>query len=146
MPQSINQPLQACKIQELSRGMILRHFHIEIRTGVSKVLGSEDGAFLADQQGRLKSINIEYVPLKRKRKELTLKVLQPTLSGQMDKSHTLRPLTPWTFRRSSTTPCLTMELPSRGAMLHVPRLCQVVSTWRCTETVLVMGSLLFSVA
>lgn len=36
--------------------MILRHFHIEIRTGVSNVLGSEDGAFLADQQGRTERI------------------------------------------------------------------------------------------
>jgi len=63
----------------------------------------------------------------------TLKVLQPTLSGQIDKSQTLRPLTPWTLRRSSTTPPWgAMELPSRGAMLHVPRQCQVVSTWRET--------------
>lgn len=59
---------------------------------------------------------------------LLLYVLQPTLSGQMDRSETLRPLTPWTLRRSSSTPCLTMLLPSLGAMEHVPRECQVVST------------------
>jgi hypothetical protein len=58
-----------------------------------------------------------------------LYVLQPTLSGQMDRSATLRPLTPWTLRRSSRTPCLTIELPLRGAMEHVPRECHVVSTW-----------------
>lgn len=46
-------------------------------------------------------------------------VLQPTLSGQMLRSATLRPLTPCTLRRSSTTPCLTMLLPSRGAMEQV---------------------------
>jgi hypothetical protein len=57
-----------------------------------------------------------------------LYVLQPTLSGQMDKSATLRPFTPCTFRRSSSTPCLTMELPSLGAMEHVPSECHVVST------------------
>lgn len=67
-------------------------------------------------------------------KKLTLNVLQPTLSGQMDRSQTFRPLTPWTFKRSSKTPpCGAMELPSRGAMLHVPRECQVVSTWRWTK-------------
>lgn len=68
---------------------------------------------------------------------LTLKVLQPTLSGQMDKSQTLRPFTPCTFKRSSTTPpCGAKELPSRGAMLQVPRECHVVSTWRWTKEVI----------
>jgi hypothetical protein len=46
-------------------------------------------------------------------------VLQPTLSGQMDRSATLRFFTPWTFKRSSRTPCLTMLFPSLGAMEQV---------------------------
>ncbi len=50
-----------------------------------------------------------------------LYVLHPTLSGQMDRSAHLRPRTPWTLRRSSRTPCLTIELPWRGAMEQVPR-------------------------
>jgi len=51
------------------------------------------------------------------------------LTGQILRSATFRPLTPCTLRRSSRTPCLTMELPSLGAIEHVPRECQVVSTW-----------------
>src|SRR6187402_1113355 len=46
-------------------------------------------------------------------------VLQPTLSGQMERSATLRFLTPWTLRRSSRTPCLTILFPSLGAIEHV---------------------------
>lgn len=64
---------------------------------------------------------------------LTLKVLQPTLSGQTERSETLSPLTPWTLRRSSSTPCFTIEFPSLGPILQVPRECHVVSTWRWTN-------------
>ena len=46
-------------------------------------------------------------------------MLHPTLSGQIDRSATLRFLTPWTLRRSSRTPCLTILLPSFGAMEQV---------------------------
>ena len=123
--------LQASKVHNFSRSMISRHFHVQCSAGISQILRNKHGAFLADQQCSLND-PLDWFPFSGMG-PLTLKVLHPTLSGQIDKSQTLRPSTPWTFKRSSTTPpCLAIELPSRGAMLHVPRECQVVSTWRWT--------------
>src|SRR5437762_12994326 len=52
----------------------------------------------------------------------------------MERSATLRFWRPWTLRRSSRTPCLTMLFPSFGAIEHVPRECHVVSTCRLTHS------------
>lgn len=124
-------PSKARKVGEFCWSMVSRDLHIQISSRIAKVLRNEDCALLADKESSLlvRMVSIWQNFKGTNKRTLTLKVLQPTLSGQIDRSQTLRPLTPCTLRRSSTTPPWgAIELPSRGAMLHVPRQCQVVST------------------
>lgn len=81
--------------------MVCRHLHIQGSTGVSQILGSQNCALFAYEESSL--VEQTYEPCSSnlgtkdngvEGKEHTLKVLHPTLSGQMDKSQTLRPLTP----------------------------------------------------
>ena len=59
----------------------------------------------------------------------------PTLSGQMDRSTTMRRSTPWTRRWGSTTP------PSaRGFMAQVPSECQVVRAVSRTQASMMASS------
>ena len=107
--------------------VVVGHLHFEGGARVAEVLGDKGSALLADQEGGRVPVKGVNTMLERTGVEITY-VLQPTLSGQIERSATLRPLTSCTFRRSSSTPCLTMLLPSLGAMEHVPKLCQVDST------------------
>lgn len=95
-------PSKTSKINEFSWSLVSGHLHLQCVSGVSQILCSEHCALLTNQKSSLVSL-LASIRL-RVTKSLTLKVLQPTLSGQIDKSQTLSPLTPCTFKRSSTTP------------------------------------------
>lgn len=135
--------------RRLAGRIVRRHLHIQRLTRVSKIFRREDGTLLTDKQSSGVSVPSQRcVPvtcisqcaricaaraeekqkIKRQKSSQHTYVLQPTLSGHMLRSATLRPWTPWTLRRSSRTPCLTMLLPSLGAIE------QVCSNWSVSRT------------
>ena len=105
--------------------MVRGHIHVQCCARIPQVLCYKNSTFLSNKESSLEFVTlVSFFTRSKEGKILTLKVLQPTLSGQIDRSQTLS--------SSTTPPCFAIELPSRGAMLHVPRECQVVSTWRWT--------------
>ncbi len=92
--------------------------HLKSLAAVSEVFSNKHSALLANKESCGIYILLSVTILCVKRCEYS-QVLQPTLSGQIERSATLRFLTPWTLRRSSSTPCLTILLPSLGAMEQV---------------------------
>ena len=123
---SITNRLQAVGEQDFARCIVRGDLHLQGFARVPQILTHEHSGLLADEKGSRVSGSL--VSVTSIAFVTATHVLQPTLSGQILKSATLRPSTPWTFRRSSSTPCLTMLLPSFGAMEQVPSECQVVST------------------
>lgn len=127
--------------RRLAGRIVRRNLHIQRLARVSKVFRREDGALLTDEQSggvpvpsqrcvlvtcisqraRIRTARAEVgeKQIERQKSSQHTYVLQPTLSGHMLRSATLRPWTPWTLRRSSRTPCLTMLLPSLGAIEQV---------------------------
>lgn len=123
---SITNRLQAVGEQDFARCMVRGNLHVQGFARVSQILTHEHSSLLANEKGSRVSeslVNASFIAF-----GTATYVLQPTLSGQILRSATLRPSTPCTFRRSSNTPCLTILFPSFGAMEQVPSECQVVST------------------
>ena len=92
--------------------------HLKSLAAVTEVFSNKHSALLANKESCGIYVLLSAAILCVERREYS-QVLQPTLSGQIERSATLRFLTPWTLRRSSSTPCLTMLLPSLGAMEQV---------------------------
>lgn len=86
-----NSCLQTAEASSLTRRVVSWDPHLESVTTIAKVLSRENGALLANEKSSLHYVSI--LPSGRGG-ELTEKVLQPTLSGQMERSDTLRFLTP----------------------------------------------------
>jgi hypothetical protein len=71
------------------------NLHVQSSTTIAKVFGREDGALLANQEGSLDSrVSNVCIEDPIRVEGPTEKVLQPTLSGQIERSETFKFFTP----------------------------------------------------
>lgn len=94
LPSSPTIFLQTSQSHGLAGSMIYGHLHVEVRARVSQILCSQDSAFLTNEKGSLQyHVSLSKIEVLGY-EVLTLKVLHPTLPGQMERSETFRFLTP----------------------------------------------------